>query len=349
MEMLVKPIELNNLNSADNPFQSEFWAEVKGLNGWISYGFMLIPESDKDNKLISEQTILVLVKKISGPLALAYIPFAPTEENKTLSRKVLNTIAGDILSYIKELVFAVRFDLPWNHTITAKDISDSTNKVKHLSYTIQPEHTSVIDLKFSLDEIYQSFRKRAKRNIKKCCELVIKTVNMAEDADLFDEWYKTYSITAERDGFQPRSAYYIRELLKLGSASRQTDVLATLSLAMLNNEIKAGIITIQSKNRSIFLIGSSLRESGMDFSPSYLLQWNAIQNAKRSGCLTYDLFGVPMPGAANHYLSGLHSFKSAFGGKCISRSGTWDVPIKQLPYFLFSVIEKIRIKRARSL
>jgi len=349
MEMLVKPIKLKDLNSADNPFQSEFWAEVKGLNEWVSYGFKLIPESDDNEELISEQTILVLVKKISGPFSLVYIPFAPTSERGFLSRKVLNTIAGDIVSYIKELVFAVRFDLPWDHTVISQDASDSNEKIKHLSYAIQPEHTSVIELNSSLDEIYQSFRKRAKRNINKCRNMVIKTVNMPEESALFDKWYETYSITAERDGFYPRSADYIRELLTFGSASRQTDVLAKLSLALFKGEIKAGIITVQSKNRAVFLIGSSLREAGMNFSPSYLLQWHSIQKAKESGCLTYDLFGVPPPGDENHYLSGLHLFKSAFGGRYISRPGTWDVQIKQLPYYLFSVIEKRRIKRARSL
>jgi lipid II:glycine glycyltransferase (peptidoglycan interpeptide bridge formation enzyme) len=348
MEMLVKPIELKNLNSDDNPFQSEFWAVVKALNKWNSYGFSLYPETDEEEKTVSKQTILVLVKKISGPYSLAYIPFAPIDENSKIRSEVLISIATDVIANIEERVFAVRFDLPWGHIVTVSDAPYTTNRIKHLSYAIQPEHTSVIDLKSSIDEIYNSFRKRAKRNIKKCRELVIKKVRMPEDVDLFDEWYKTYIVTAERDGFQPRSAEYIINLLHTGSTSVQTHVAATLSLAMHNSEIKAGIITVQTKTRSVFLIGSSLREADMNFSPSYLLQWNAIQYAKESGCLTYDLFGVPPDGDENHYLSGLHSFKSAFGGRYISRQGTWDIPLKRLPYYLFSIIEKIRIKKART-
>jgi lipid II:glycine glycyltransferase (peptidoglycan interpeptide bridge formation enzyme) len=347
--MLVKPIELKDLNSADNPFQSEFWSKVKVLNNWISYGFILIPKSEEDERIFSEQTILVLVKKVFGPFALAYIPFAPIADNKNLSRTVLNTLGNKIVSLIQENIFAVRFDLPWNHSVVVAETPDSTTKIKHLSYTIQPENTSIIDLNHSLDEIYQSFRKRAKRNIKKCRNLTIKSVKIPEDSELFKEWYKTYSITAERDGFQARSLNYIRELLYLSSGLNQFDVSANLSVAILNGKIKAGIITIHSKNRSVFLIGSSLRESGLDCSPSYLLHWNAIQIAKSLGCLEYDFFGVPPLGEENHYLSGLHSFKSAFGGNYISRQGTWDVPVKTLPYFLFSIIEKIRIKRARSI
>jgi len=346
--MLVKPIELKNLNSTDNPFQSKFWADVKDLNEWKSYGFLLTQDSEDDNENFSEQSILVLVKKIFGSYSLAYIPFSPIAENRVLSHKFLNSLAENFELHIQEKVFAVRFDLPWNHVISEKIIFESPAKIKHLSYTIQPEHTSVVDLSRSLDEIYQSFRKRARRNIKKCRKLTIKSVNMSEDTALFDEWYITYSTTAKRDGFQPRSAYYIRELLKLGSGTNTSDVSATLFIAVLNDEIKAGIITIQSKNRSVFLIGSSLRETGMDYSPSYLLQWYAIQNAKSLGCIAYDLFGVPPIGDENHYLSGLHSFKNAFGGEYVSRAGTWDVSMKKLPYYFFSIIEKIRIKRARS-
>ncbi len=347
--MLVNPSAVKELHSEDNPFQSEFWAKVKDFNGWVPYGFTLIPETDKDTDFISEQTILVLVKKISGSFSLAYIPFAPTTVNGIISRRLLNAIAENAVSHIKESVFAVRFDLPWNHSVSEMGKSDTANQIKHLSYVIQPDYTLVIDLKCSIDEIYQSFRKRAKRNINKCREIIIKNVKISEDADIFNRWYETYLITAERDGFQPRSADYIRELLILGSADGQGDVLAKLFLAIRNGEILAGIITIQSKNRSVFLIGSSLRLSGIDCSPSYLLQWAAIQDAKKSGCSTYDFFGMPPPGNRNHHLSGLSAFKSSFGGESISRSGTWDIPVKKFPYFLYSVAERIRIKKARLL
>ena len=360
MEMLVNPIALKEINSADNPFQSEFWAKVKGLNRWVSYGFTVIPEAGEDTDAISEQTMLVLVKKFPGSFSLAYIPFAPTSVNGILSGKLLYTIAGYVVSYINESVFAVRFDLPWNHSVTEWEKSDTPPppppyQLSHLSYSIQPEYTVVIDLTRPIDEIYQSFRKRAKRNIQKCRELTIKKIKISEEMNLFNKWYETYIITAERDGFQPRSADYIRELLILGSTEEQSAVLtesavsAKLYLAILNNEIIAGIVTIQSKNRSVFLLGSSLRNTGIDCSPSYLLQWEAIQDAKETGCSIYDLFGIPPPDSRNHHLKGLSTFKSSFGGDSIRRSGTWDIPVQRIPYFIYSVIEKKRIKRARSL
>ena len=353
MEKLVKPIQLKNLNSSDNPLQTEFWAKVKSINGWVPYGFKLELEPETDvgptqlDTAFSEQTLLVLVRNVAGRFALAYIPFAPSSDNRVLRSELLSNIAKQIIPYIKENIFAVRFDLPWEHTVIQQDISDSIHSLHHLPYEIQPEYTSVIDLSPPLDTIYNSFKKRAKRNIMKCRNIDLKPVNLPEDILFFNSWYETYCITAERDGFQPRSADYIKNILTLGTAGKSADITSRLMLAFYEDQIIAGIVTLQSKKRAVFLIGSSLRDSNIGCSPSYILQWHCIKEAKEAGCLEYDLFGIPPQGDSTHYLSGLHLFNSAFGGKVLSRPGTWDVQIKKIPYYFFSTIEARRIKKAR--
>jgi lipid II:glycine glycyltransferase (peptidoglycan interpeptide bridge formation enzyme) len=78
----------------------------------------------------------------------------------------------------------------------------------------------------------------------------------------------------------------------------------------------------------------------------YALQWKAIQDAQSSGCIVYDLFGIPPNEDPDHPMAGLYRFKTGFGGSIIHRPGSWDYPCKPLLYTLFKRAEHLR-KKAR--
>ena len=61
--------------------------------------------------------------------------------------------------------------------------------------------------------------------------------------------------------------------------------------------------------------------------PNFLLQWTAMQDAKKYGSLYYDMYGMPPTDDENHPMHGLYLFKTGFGGKNIHRIGTFDVPV----------------------
>lgn len=45
----------------------------------------------------------------------------------------------------------------------------------------------------------------------------------------------------------------------------------------------------------------------------YLLQWEAIREAKSRGCIIYDFLGIAPPDDMEHPLMGVSSFKEKFG------------------------------------
>jgi len=71
----------------------------------------------------------------------------------------------------------------------------------------------------------------------------------------------------------------------------------------------------------------------------YALQWTAIQEAKRLGCRSYDLFGVAPSPDPEHPLYGLYRFKTGFGGALVHRQGSWDYPYDDRSYEFYCAQE----------
>jgi lipid II:glycine glycyltransferase (peptidoglycan interpeptide bridge formation enzyme) len=362
MEMLVKPAALQALENADNPFQSRFWAEVKKTNGWDPHAFTLsFAEAGfgRDSDSIDGSVMLVLTKSIFPGAVIAYVPFGPDLPQGGMDTSELRQLTVLLHRSInKKKLFLIRFDFPWNSVVTLKTVSRksgsgrSARSPRLLSYAIQPEATLLLDLAPSLNTIYANFRKRAKRHIAKGLQTFITEVypNPVPEK-VFSEWYDIYRTTARRDGFNPRSADYIQKMLSTSQYGSNCSG-CMLIAARQHSRMVAGSITLMSKNIAVYLFGASLRTDDQQYSPSYLVQWQAIQEARRRGCRVYDFFGIsPSDASASgkpHHLQSLSQFKQSFGGLYAERPGTWDVPLRPFTYKLFSMAEKYRIRAARS-
>jgi len=62
----------------------------------------------------------------------------------------------------------------------------------------------------------------------------------------------------------------------------------------------------------------------------YLLQWEAMQRAKASGCSVYDLWGAPDEFNETDSMWGVFRFKEGLGGEVIRTLGAWDYPASSL-------------------
>jgi lipid II:glycine glycyltransferase (peptidoglycan interpeptide bridge formation enzyme) len=92
-------------------------------------------------------------------------------------------------------------------------------------------------------------------------------------------------------------------------------------------------------NRCWYLYGASSNEERQRM-PNHALQWAAINWARDSGCLSYDLWGVPdeapaleaEPENLKLYLNdpppgslwGVYRFKRGFGGQTVRYIGAYD-------------------------
>jgi peptidoglycan pentaglycine glycine transferase (the first glycine) len=81
------------------------------------------------------------------------------------------------------------------------------------------------------------------------------------------------------------------------------------------------------------------------YSIPYLLQWEAIREARRRGCRIYDFWGYTDPKAnPGHPWAGPTLFKMGFGGQASEYIKTQDLPLswKYWPTFFFESIRKLK-------
>ena len=77
----------------------------------------------------------------------------------------------------------------------------------------------------------------------------------------------------------------------------------------------------------------------------YLLQWEALKEAKKRGCLLYDFWGYVDPKTQpNHPWAGPTLFKQGFGGEAKLYVKTQDYPLR-MKYWLTAFFESIRRMR----
>ncbi len=77
---------------------------------------------------------------------------------------------------------------------------------------------------------------------------------------------------------------------------------------------------------------------------AYAVQWEAIQEARRRGCMRYNFWGVTEHGHTKHRFYGVSVFKRGFGGEDVAYLPARDLIIDPLRYPLTYVFETARRK-----
>ena len=201
-------------------------------------------------------------------------------------------------------------------------------------YDYSLSYNTLIDEKWTANE-----QRRAKwTNPRRVWTLEFKKT--PEGGRKFEEFFKLFMQTSERDGVQFHQKNYYLGLLN-SSAETQNAPVVRLYIAKHEADVLAGIITLFCKKEAVYLYGAS-GNIKRNFMPAYLLQWNAICDAKKIGCPVYDFYGCPPEENKNHPMHGLFLFKTGFGGKLIHRPGSFDVVLKKNWYAFYKTAEKLR-------
>lgn len=350
--------KMNGQEQAQRFLQTDFWADFKTAHGWKKYSFILSPdgtvsERNSENQSAPDRTIIsVLVRKFSLKLTafyIAYVPMAPECANL----EFIETVSANLKKYLPKNTVYIRFDPPVGFA-TATERDEAVEKLRHnrntkarpASVCVQPPDTTILGLNKSCDELLAAMKSKWRYNIrlsqKKGVEVSYYTADSPEFETVFDQFYSLFEITGKRDGVNFHAKSYYKDLLERGKPSVCADgPQIRLYLAKHEDDYLAGIITLFCKREAVYLYGASgnLKRNLM---PAYLLQWTAIQDAKKYGCPEYDFYGIPPTDAENHPMHGLYLFKTGFGGQEIHRIGSIDVPLRSVMYSLYSAAEKIR-------
>lgn len=330
--------------------QTLFWANFKSKHGWSFKRFKVNVTTIDSNLSSFSFYITILSRKILKMFSIAYVPMGISLQNVNINNDdyltLLAEFSKEINKFLDKNTICLRFDPPLDFLTPqerdefASTISKKTrNLVKKNKVDIQPPDTTILDLSKSEDELLQAMKTKWRYNIhlaeKKGVEILKYT---SSDIDIF---YDLYLQTSKRDGIAIHSKQYYKDLLELSeSNNNNTTPKVCLYVAKHENDYLASIIVLFSKYETVYVYGAS-SNTKRNLMPAYLLQWNAIKDAKAFGSKIYDFYGMPPTDDENHPMHGLYRFKTGFGGKNIHRVGSLDVSTSAI-YNLYKFAESLR-------
>lgn len=203
---------------------------------------------------------------------------------------------------------------------------------------LHAELSNILDITKSEEELKAQMRKTTRYEIRKAENLGIK-IETNKDEKAIKAFYDLQIETARRQKFVPFSYRFFQEQFKVFFEEDR----ALLYTASLNGKVLAQAFIIFYGKEADYHYGAGTDE-GRKYPGAYLLQWEAIKEAKRRGMGRYNFWGVAPQANKDHRFYGVSVFKRGFGGKDVSYLHARDLVIDNFRYMINYVIETLRKK-----
>ncbi|MBI2430691.1 MAG: peptidoglycan bridge formation glycyltransferase FemA/FemB family protein [Candidatus Levybacteria bacterium] len=190
----------------------------------------------------------------------------------------------------------------------------------------------VLDITKSEDELLKQMRKTHRYLIRKAQSMEIKVVR-TNKSSYINDFLSLYSALSHRKHFVPHRG--VKE--EFEEFSKDDEEL--LFLAYYNGKVISGALIAYVGQMAIYRHGASDARY-RDIPASYLLQWEAIREAKKREKTLYNFWGIAPIDNPNHPWQGLTLFKTGFGGKKLELLHAQDLPLSPL-YWKTYAIERL--------
>ena len=301
------------------------WLKFQLASNKASDGFFFGIENENKIKLAG----LFLIYKSSLKFSYGYIPagFLYNDIDDEIYSFFLKNLKE--ISKSKKIVFTridsiIPFDEKFHGLINSRKYH-----ILNIKAPI-PSFSTIISLNQTEKEMLEKMKPKGRYNIKLASKKGVKVVKGSKnDVKIF---YSLLKETSSRDGFFANSEEYYEKMI-------ETLPECELLLAIYQSKIIAASIFTYTKNQGLYYYGASSNEYRNLMAP-YLIQWQAIINAKERGCLCYDFLGVSNPDNPDS-LSKVTNFKLKFGGKIVQFNPSFCIIHKNLIYHFYKIIKKI--------
>ncbi len=300
------------------------------------------------NEQLVSSVLVVKIKAKRG--TFLFIPHGPNINNQ--SPRNNNQILEILLNKLKviakeEKASFIRIAPIWERE------EKNTNIFKKLGFRkapihMHPEVTWEVDITPTEEELLMGMRKTTRyliRQAQKNSDIEITQSQNIKDLKKFNE---IYYATAKRHRFVPFSLNYLQNQFSSFLADNQISIF----LGKYKNEIVSSAIVVYWQNIGFYHHGASLSKYNK-VPVSYLLQWEAIKEAKKRGCKKYNFWGIApeikdksQVSQSKHPWAGLTLFKMGFGGYRKEYVKTQDLPLS-VTYYPTYALEKLRKLKRR--
>ena len=200
------------------------------------------------------------------------------------------------------------------------------------------EHTVVLDLKKSEDELLTDMRRQTRYEVRRSMKQGI-VVTKDDSEEVFKEFHKVQSETAKRQGFVPPN---LNTLLAEREAFKGNISIYVAKTAE-GEPIAYGMIIKSGKEGDYYEAAST--DLNRKLPGAYALLWQAMKDLKAEGYERFNLWGIAPPNQPNHRYAGVTTFKTGFGGEVVEYVPAHDIILSKVGYLKDYMVESIRKKR----
>lgn len=220
---------------------------------------------------------------------------------------------------------------------------ENLKTLRDLNFRESPMHANAYESTWKLD--ITAPEEELLKGMRKTTRYLIKQAQKDKDIEVFQRWdisdveifNKIHLEVVKAQKFTPFSLEYFKKEFSVF----QPDDKIRIFFAKYKGEIAAASYVIFWSNIA-FYHHAALLPKYHKLPLSYLLQWEAIKEAKKRGCQLYDFWGFIDPEKyPKHPWAGPTLFKMGFGGRASEYIKTQDYPLSK-EYWLTFIFEKLR-------
>ena len=219
------------------------------------------------------------------------------------------------------------------------------------------EHTVMIDLSRSEDELLAAMRRQTRYEVRRAGKLGI-TVERGDSEELFREFHEVQLETAKRQGFVPpslrvllaeREAFlgriwiYIARTGTSGEEENDSKGARSKTPNYREGEAIAYGLIIHDGNEGDYYEAAST-DLNRKLPGAYGLLWQVMRDLKKEGVQRFNLWGIAPAGQPGHRYAGVTTFKTGFGGEVTEFVPAHDLVISKMGYLKNLIVEKARKK-----
>lgn len=213
--------------------------------------------------------------------------------------------------------------------------------LKRAPMYLSVEFAGVLNLEKPEEEILagasQGFRRKLRKAAKNDIEITAETSDTA-----INEFCRLEKLHAERQKYVAFSTSF---LTKQFEAFREGGEVLIYTARKDGETLAQNFMIFYGPEASYHYGVSS--ELGTRYSAAPLLHMEAMKEARKRGCIRYNLWGIVKPDETSHRFYGVSEFKRSFGCEELRYTPAHDLVLKPAKYRLTWVVETARRKKRR--
>lgn len=279
---------------------------------------------------------IALVEKVRARRGnFLFIPHGPIFETQKLenskTRKYINGFKKYLVAIAKNEKYSfIRIGSVLENTPANERLFSNLGFKKSPIY-IHSENSWVLPLDKSEEEILSRMRKTTRYLIRKAVKENV-VIEKRTDKKAVNDFLEVYRETVKRENFSAYPDDYIINEFESFNKTRN----ALFFIGKHQGKVLAAALVLFTHSCGFYHQGASIHTK---IPVPYLLQWEAIKEAKKRGCSLYNFWGTLIPGRTPKNWEGLTTFKTGFGGFEKQYIPTQDYVISK-KYYLTYFYEK---------